>query len=229
MTRAERSHIVWDWNGTLLNDIEATVFAASAAIVAVGGPEITMRQYGLSFRRPVRSFYGDVRGAPLDDAEWAIASASFSTAYTHLGDPQLVRDAQSTLAQLDARGWTQSLLSMAPQAIIEAQVSAHALDQYFLAIDGDRGVSLSDFKAGRLEEHLVQLGLGTEHVVVVGDSVDDGLAADAVGCRALLVATTHDIATLARGDWQIVADLGAVPDACEIAASRSGPSDLRRV
>src|SRR5256885_11650022 len=63
-------HLVWDWNGTLFDDLAAVVAATSDSFVAIGHLPMTVEQYRAQFTRPIQDFYRKVLGRPLDDAEW---------------------------------------------------------------------------------------------------------------------------------------------------------------
>ena len=64
-------HLVWDWNGTLFDDLPLVVAATNAAFAAAGGPQVTPEAHRRDFRRPIRDYYAQVLGRPIDDTEFA--------------------------------------------------------------------------------------------------------------------------------------------------------------
>ena len=50
-------HIIWDWNGTLLDDTEAALATLNIMIAERGGTPIGMPFYLDNFAFPVRPFY----------------------------------------------------------------------------------------------------------------------------------------------------------------------------
>jgi phosphoglycolate phosphatase len=81
------------------------------------------------------------------------------------------------------------------------------LTSYFSRIDGNYSPAAVG-KAGALHQHLDALELSAGVVVMIGDSVDDGLAATAAGCRCVLIDSGHTTpAALAESGWPIATDL----------------------
>jgi phosphoglycolate phosphatase-like HAD superfamily hydrolase len=96
-----------------------------------------------------------------------------------------------TADALDAiRAWpgTQSLLSMWFHDELLAEVTRRGLVSLLSRIDGLRAAVGGDRKAGYLAEHLAALGVHGVDCVLIGDSVDDAHAADAVGAGCVLYA-----------------------------------------
>jgi phosphoglycolate phosphatase-like HAD superfamily hydrolase len=56
----------------------------------------------------------------------------------------------------------------------------------FTRIDGLRTEVGGDLKAGHLARHLAELGIPGDRAVLIGDSLDDGAAADSVGAASVL-------------------------------------------
>ena len=48
-----RDHLVWDWNGTLLDDLTLVVHSTNHALAMIGGPAVDVDEHRRSFRRPV--------------------------------------------------------------------------------------------------------------------------------------------------------------------------------
>jgi phosphoglycolate phosphatase-like HAD superfamily hydrolase len=47
------THLVWDWNGTLLDDLALVVAATNASLATAGGRPITAEEHRRDFRRPI--------------------------------------------------------------------------------------------------------------------------------------------------------------------------------
>jgi phosphoglycolate phosphatase-like HAD superfamily hydrolase len=200
-----REHLVWDWNGTLLNDVDLVVSATNQVFTVLGGRTITVDEHRLHFRRPVADFYASVLGRAVDAEEFDRLDAIFHDAYrAGLTTCGLADDAAAAM-----KSWpgSQSLLSMWFHEDLVPAVTTFGLDGRFRRIDGVR-VSIGGdraFKAGHLAEHLEALGVDPAGAVLIGDSIDDADAAAAVGAacvlysggftdRARLVASGHPVA-----------------------------------
>lgn len=175
-------HLVWDWNGTLLDDIEVVVQATNAAFASVGGPVVTVDEHRRDFRRPIADYYAAVLGRPVTDEEFALLDGVFHQAYRDsLATVALAADAREAMASWSG---SQSLLSMWFHAELVPAVARFGLE--FARIDGLRGELGGGHKAGHLKTHLAELALTGTDVVLIGDSVDDADAALSVGARCVL-------------------------------------------
>jgi len=175
-------HLVWDWNGTLLDDLDVVVTATNAAFASIGGPAVTADEHRREFRRPVSDYYASVLGRPVGEVEFAELDAVFHASYrVALASVSLTLDARQAMA---AWTGTQSLLSMWFHRELVPAVDRFGLS--FLRVDGLRENLGGGFKAAHLKAHLVELGLDGSAVCLIGDSIDDAHAAAAVGARCVL-------------------------------------------
>jgi phosphoglycolate phosphatase-like HAD superfamily hydrolase len=192
------AHLVWDWNGTLFNDIEAVVGATNASFAEFGLPAVTAERYRELYCVPVPLFYERLLGRLPSDEEWAVMDAGFHRHYWRLAERCGLADgAAELLATRQESGVTQSLCSLAPHQELMPFVAAHGISGRFLRIDG-RTEAASVGKAGQMARHLAALdGLGDRPVVVIGDALDDAAAAAHVGAFAVLyTGGSHSRATL---------------------------------
>nr|WSW59979.1 HAD hydrolase-like protein [Streptomyces sp. NBC_00998] len=182
-------HIVWDWNGTLLHDIDAVIAATNASFAEFGFAPITLERYRELYVVPVPKFYERLMGRLPTDAEWEVMDATFHRYYWAAADAAgLTEGARELLRDWQAEGLTQSLLSLAPHEKLIPLVQAHGIERHFLRVDGRTGPSHTS-KAGHLVRHLAALeetGVTATRTVLIGDAVDDALAAAHVGARAVL-------------------------------------------
>jgi phosphoglycolate phosphatase-like HAD superfamily hydrolase len=179
-------HLVWDWNGTLLDDLKLVVDATNVCLAAVGGPVITAEEHRRDFRRPILDYYAHVLERPVDQVEFQLLDDAFHDAYRRrIGEVRLAPDALEAMARWTG---TQSLLSMFFHDELLVEVERHGLAARLVRVDGLPGTVGGHKKAGYLERHLEALGLDPAEVVLIGDSVDDGDAALTLGAAAVLYA-----------------------------------------
>jgi phosphoglycolate phosphatase-like HAD superfamily hydrolase len=187
-------HVVWDWNGTLLADTDLTVTSANAALGAIGlDVVVTKTDWRRHTTRPIRLTYNALAGRDLTDAEWLVVQDVWMGRYLE-GFPQvpLAAEAPAALERVRRLGLTQSIVSLHVARELTDHVAARGVAGYFAAVDGapdQAGAGGTPSKAAMLGAHLKHLGLEPAAVVMVGDMADDALAAQAVGARAVLVAT----------------------------------------
>lgn len=179
-------HIIWDWNGTLFDDLHIVVDSVNASLAAIGSDRaIDGDGYRDHYRRPVRSFYDVLLGRAVTDTEWDTINRRFHDAYfERLDEASLNLEAHAAVAEVQTRNLTQSILSMWTDSLLRPTVARHGLAEFMLAIQGSQAAE-GAIKAALLRDHLATLDLGSTKVVMVGDTFDDAHAADDVGIGAV--------------------------------------------
>lgn len=221
MQRAGITHIVWDWNGTLLHDIHAVVDATNAAFAETGLPSITLERYRELYCVPVTRFYERLMGRLPTDDEWEAMDAIFHRHYWKRADGVgLTEGAAELLQARQAAGHTQSLCSLAPHDMLVPLVRTHGIDGCFLRVDGSTG-NTPGGKARQMARHLAALeDVESDRTVVIGDAVDDALAAAHVGARAVLyTGGSHSRTSLEEAGVPVVDTLAEAVDAADRMAS----------
>jgi len=179
-----RTHLVWDWNGTLLDDLHLVVSSTNAAFASVGARPVDSDEHRRQFRRPVAEFYAEILERAIDDEEFGRLDRIFHDAYRlGLTSTTLADDA---LAAIKSWPGSQSLLSMWFHSELVPAVETYGLAGIFARVDGLRTEIGGDLKAGHLARHLAELQVTGDRVVLIGDSLDDAAAAASVGGAAVL-------------------------------------------
>ncbi|MFI6061534.1 HAD family hydrolase [Streptomyces sp. NPDC051286] len=216
-----RTHLVWDWNGTLLDDNEAVVGATNAAFAEVGLEPLTLEQYREMYCIPIPRFYERLMGRLPTEAEWERMDGIFHRYYTEQRVAcGLTAGAAELLAQWQLAGRSQSLLSMYVHEQLVPVVRGYGIERHFTRVDGRTGPS-GGSKAQHMERHLAALdGISPERTVVIGDAVDDALAAAHIGAGAVLyTGGSHSRASLEAAGVPVVDSLA---EAVEIAEQMTG-------
>ncbi|WP_224274309.1 HAD family hydrolase [Streptomyces sp. LS1784] len=185
-TPATRMHVVWDWNGTVKDDLDDHVSALNATLPALGGAPVDRETYRAKHTVPIPRFYARLLGRTITEQEWISSDNAF---LAHLrAQPVRVRDgATELMTALREAGHTQSLLSLCPHDTLVREVEQAGIGHFFSRYEGRIGPS-GGTKAAPLTTHLEALGLTEQanRVLLVGDAVDDADAAHANGAHAVL-------------------------------------------
>lgn len=182
-------HVIWDWNGTLLDDLAETHRAFVASVRSIGLPAVGLEQYRRTIVQPIRSFYQGLAERPISNGDWATAQETFHSAY-EATSPRLNPDAVATLDAIRSRGITQSLLSMHPHEQVLDLAGRFDVAQYMTLIAGN-GTPPSPTKADPLHRHIKDLRtsmnarLIPSSILMVGDTADDHIAAISASANSL--------------------------------------------
>src|SRR5262249_46428492 len=75
-----KSHVIWDWNGTLLDDVDLCVEIVQGMLERHGLARIGLAEYQSVFRFPVREYYKDV-GFDFAKTPFEAVSEDFMSTY----------------------------------------------------------------------------------------------------------------------------------------------------
>ncbi len=119
-------HIIWDWNGTLLDDTQAGVNAVNGMLAARGLPQIDIPRYRDVFGFPVSDFYRTI-GFRLEEEDWDAMARDFHDRFLADDTIRLHDGAVAALERFRADGLGQSILSASEQGILEAMLGSYGI------------------------------------------------------------------------------------------------------
>ena len=198
--------IIWDWNGTLLDDVNAAVGALNRMLAKHALPPVTREFYREHFGFPVRPFYEEL-GVDLAHEDWDRICEDFHRFIGEEPDQRPRADSAAALERAAALGFRQSILSALREDILRRDVAAAGLVHHFDAIYGvdnlDGATKLS--RGFDLMARLRESG-EVDHCFFVGDTLHDAEVADALGARCILVAGGHQTSERLAAAGRPVAD-----------------------
>lgn len=183
--------ILWDWNGTLLDDVALCVDALNRLLARYGYPQRYDRdQYRAIFGFPVEDYY---RRAGFDFARHPFADLAESYMADYIPASAacpLADGARQALDDFAAAGLRQVILSASPMTTLERQVAQRGVAPCF-----DRLLGLGDIYAkSKVEVGLRFLREGNvdpARTVMIGDSTHDFEVARALGVGCVLQSAGH--------------------------------------
>ena len=187
-------HIIWDWNGTLLDDSWLCIEIMNRQLQQHRLPPLTPARYQKVFGFPVKDYYRQL-GYDFDHTPFEQLSDVFMAAY-HQRWPecQLRAGVAEMLHCMGEKGVQQSVISAAENSLVNAMVGHYGLSGHFTAVCG-----LDDHHAhGKLDigrRWLVELDLPPADVLMIGDTTHDAELARHLGIDCLLVASGHQSRT----------------------------------
>ena len=182
-------YLLWDWNGTLLADVDAEVASLNSMLRRRGLKEVTREYFRAQFAFPAREFYRKV-GMDVPDEEWRALAKEYHDTY-HTMSYSLDRGAIAALEAAKACGVGQSIISALHQNFLDREVDSFGVRPYLDYAYGtdnlDGGSKL--VRARKLLDELRQGG-ETEHplkeFILIGDSIHDHEVAEALGIGCVL-------------------------------------------
>ena len=181
--------VLWDWNGTLLDDLAYAIGVRNRTFPAFGLPRIgSVAEYHRQFTFPVRRYYE--RAGVTDETFVAVAHAWMAEYVRGFDTVPLHGDAVETLARFAAAGVRQAVLSATRRDMLESQIARFPIRAYFTDVLG-----LSDIYARSKEavglDYLARCGVPAASTLMIGDTLHDAEVARAMGTGCVLVARGH--------------------------------------
>ena len=186
-------YIIWDWNGTLLDDVDAAVNALNRMLIARNVTPTTRNFYRDHFGFPVRPFYTTL-GVDLAHEDWDQICHDF---HAFIGqEPQSLRsEALAALTFAREAGIGQSLLSALREDLLRRDTTHYGVAAFMDAIFGVDNLDGAT-KLSRGRELLTSLKARATDLTFyfVGDTLHDVEVAQALGARCILVDGGHQAA-----------------------------------
>lgn len=183
-------HIIWDWNGTLIDDVQLCVDVLNSLLVRRGMTTLDVARYREIFDFPVIDFYRDI-GFDFETESYLDVADEYISNYTsRLGRCSLCKGAPEALETLSAQGITHSVLSAYQQDLLVRAVEQFGLQSVFIELNGLNDYSASS-KVENGKEWIAKLHYRPQQVLLVGDTVHDYEVAMAMGVDCVLLACGH--------------------------------------
>ena len=182
--------IIWDYNGTLLDDLSIGVLSINKMLDKRGLPLLTTERYREVFTFPVKKYYEAV-GFDFESEDWDKAANEFINHYTALL-PQsgIFPEAIELLSRFNQVGKKQFILSAMEQKMLEDSARDENIIKYFDEISGIDNIYASskvDNGLQLMKKHQLQ----ASDVVLLGDTTHDFDVAKELGCNCILIASGH--------------------------------------
>jgi phosphoglycolate phosphatase len=184
--------VIWDFNGTLLDDVDCCVATLNTLRLRRQMAALTRDEYRRRFGFPVRAFYEDI-GFDLGSEDFAALSHDFIAEYRRRLDNDETRvaaGAREALGRLGARGLRHVVVSAMEGRMLGEMLGALEL-MPLLAGHHGRPDHSAGSKVELGAQAVQRLRVDPASVLVVGDTLHDLELAQAIGCRVVLYAGGH--------------------------------------
>jgi len=195
--------LIWDWNGTLLNDVKICVDSINHLLKARNIPLMSYDSYRQLFGFPVRNYY-EKAGFDFSTEPFDIVAIEFINAYRdHLSACSLFGDVVNTLEFFHTRCIPQFVLSAMQQEMLEKSLQEKGILHFFsfVAGTGDHYANGKLESAISLQRHIIG---NPSDVLLIGDTIHDSEVAAGMGWECVLISSGHQTAERLQQTGRIV-------------------------
>lgn len=182
--------VIWDWNGTLLDDLWLALETANGMLRRRGLPEMDAHRYREIFDFPVQNYYRRA-GFDFSREPFSVLAEEFIRGFNaRIRECQLHTRVEEIVHTLRRRGISQIVLSASRERTLHEAVADRGLRPFFDALHGlqdDLAVSKTQVGLDLIAHHR----LDAERAVMVGDTVHDAEVAREMGVDCILIASGH--------------------------------------
>lgn len=182
--------IIWDWNGTVVEDSYVFVNIMNSYLRDFNLTPISIQDYRKSFRFPVKDYYINL-GLELSDKDFNKLSIDFIKKYKKvMHDPPLKKNITTILSFFKKNNYTQCVLSAQEQSLLTQSIDFYRLDAFFNKVWGLSN-NLAESKL-LLAKEAVKSFPKNSKFFVIGDTTHDYEVAEALGGSCCLVSWGHN-------------------------------------
>jgi len=182
--------IIWDWNGTLLNDAEYCVECMNKVLEKRKIKQINIDQYRTHFTFPVKDYYEAI-GFDFEKEKFEIPAMEFiNNYYKHLNQVSLHTCVFDILNYYTKLGYRQIVLSAMEHKNLINSLTEKGIIDFFEEIKGiDDHYAHSKLKIGK--KLMLQLSIDASTTIMIGDTTHDLEVATGLGIACTLVSIGH--------------------------------------
>lgn len=183
--------VIWDWNGTLLDDVEVNLKVINKMLLKRNLPLLTLTSYKDQFCFPVQAFQSQI-GFDFEIESMENISHEYHSIYmSYEKEVGLNSDSCFILDTLNQQGVDQYILSASQKDYLEQTVNDFAIADKFQGIYGVNDIYATG-KIGLGEQLIQENSLNPEKTLIVGDTLHDAEVARSLGLNHILYSGGHN-------------------------------------
>jgi len=192
------SHVLWDWNGTLLDDAWLCVEVMNRMLAERNLQTLTLQRYRDIFAFPVKDYYLKL-GFDFEKEPFEKVGMDFMNLYNlRQRDCTLHSEARGILLKIAGKGIPQSVLSAREENELRTEIKESGIESFF-----DKIYGLDDHYAhGKTDvgiKLIADLGLPVEKLLFIGDTLHDAEVAMELNIDCILIPEGHHSAERLSG------------------------------
>jgi len=204
----DKKHIIWDWNGTILNDVQLCVDTMNTLLSDQNLPLISIADYKNLFEFPVRNYY-DKLGFDYNKRSFEDLAHDFIDAFMiGVEKCQPFQRIHEILVEVKTAGKKQSILSATDQENLEKLILHFGYADLFDSVFGIDN-KFADSKTERGKELIKESTHEKQDIIMIGDTLHDLEVAEKLGIDVVLVTHGHQCQSILNAKHHAVVDLFA--------------------
>jgi len=199
--------VIWDWNGTLLNDINLCISSINQLLADRDIPQINKETYKEVFSFPVKEYYKNI-GFDFEKEDFSIPAHQFIDLYTrNFGSCPLQNSAVEVLSFLREKGVRQFVLSAMEHEMLEKTLEMKGITGFFEGVAGLHDhYAVSKIEQGK--QLISDFKIDIKKTWLIGDTIHDFEVATQLGVKCILIADGHQsVERLLQTGGIVVSDL----------------------
>ena len=183
------SHILWDFNGTILDDVQIGVDSINLLLHGNGiDKTLDAESYKEVFGFPVKDYYERV-GFDFSKKSFDVLAYEWIDLYNSMvGEATLCPNTVKALEYVKAGGVRQLILTASKVSMVEEQLDKFGIGDYFETIIGQDNIKAY----GKTESARMWFDMAKpDRAVLIGDTPHDAETAAALGIECVLVSCGH--------------------------------------
>ncbi len=182
--------IIWDWNGTLLNDVDACVESMNIMLEKRAINKITTDYYKSIFTFPVKKYYKEL-GFDFEKESFEKLSIEYIGLYKkNSKNSPLQPGVVELLEYFKSKNNKQVILSASEQVALENQVKQRNILDYFDSLIGLDNIHAKG-KINNAKDFIENSTDFYDQIVLIGDTMHDLEVAKEINAKCFLVTNGH--------------------------------------
>lgn len=179
------THIIWDWNGTLIDDVHPAVNAVNDLLKEYNKLLTNIEEYRDMLETPVIKYYAKL--FDFNETPFQLLADKWSVKYNeHLKTASLMSGAKEALEHLKNLGAEQMIVSSCQKEWIYESLKRFGIENYFSVVSGADN-NISEGKIERAKQIISSLGNEEKKLLVIGDMTHDYETAQALNADCILI------------------------------------------
>ncbi len=181
--------IIWDWNGTLLDDAEICRNIINKLLTNRNIPSLSIEKYKQIFTFPVKDYYRKA-GFDFSKEAFEIPADEFMFSYHKIIKTASLHKGTNIILNFAKKKYKQFIVSAMEQDSLVNLVQKHNIHHYFKDISGINN-HYANGKTSIAKILISEYKLNPEEICIIGDTIHDHEVAEEIGCKCILIADGH--------------------------------------